>query len=235
VYVNRNMIGAVVGVQPFGGEGLSGTGPKAGGPWMLARLRAETDAQALAPSDVSERDPQPPELEQLARWAADSGRGELARMCELYRDRTPIGCRHELSGPTGESNVLDYRPRGRVLCQAADPGACLLQLAAVLATANRALLEDLPWTGALAAQLPPPVRARIDLDRDPVRAAFELALADRNSDAAALRRRLAQRDGARVRVLQGGPEYGLQWMVAERAVSTNTTAAGGNASLLTLD
>ena len=35
IYVNRNMIGAVVGVQPFGGEGLSGTGPKAGGPHYL--------------------------------------------------------------------------------------------------------------------------------------------------------------------------------------------------------
>jgi RHH-type proline utilization regulon transcriptional repressor/proline dehydrogenase/delta 1-pyrroline-5-carboxylate dehydrogenase len=40
-YVNRNMIGAVVGVQPFGGEGLSGTGPKAGGPHYLARLATE--------------------------------------------------------------------------------------------------------------------------------------------------------------------------------------------------
>ena len=38
VYVNRNMVGAVVGVQPFGGEGLSGTGPKAGGPLYLHRL-----------------------------------------------------------------------------------------------------------------------------------------------------------------------------------------------------
>lgn len=37
-YVNRNMIGAVVGLQPFGGEGLSGTGPKAGGPYYLTRL-----------------------------------------------------------------------------------------------------------------------------------------------------------------------------------------------------
>jgi RHH-type proline utilization regulon transcriptional repressor/proline dehydrogenase/delta 1-pyrroline-5-carboxylate dehydrogenase len=37
-YVNRNMIGAIVGVQPFGGEGLSGTGPKAGGPHYLTRL-----------------------------------------------------------------------------------------------------------------------------------------------------------------------------------------------------
>ncbi|MFL6567014.1 MAG: L-glutamate gamma-semialdehyde dehydrogenase [Burkholderiales bacterium] len=41
VYVNRSMIGAVVGVQPFGGEGLSGTGPKAGGPHYLFRFAAE--------------------------------------------------------------------------------------------------------------------------------------------------------------------------------------------------
>ncbi|MEM8548946.1 MAG: L-glutamate gamma-semialdehyde dehydrogenase, partial [Pseudomonadota bacterium] len=41
VYINRNMVGAVVGVQPFGGSGLSGTGPKAGGPHYLARFATE--------------------------------------------------------------------------------------------------------------------------------------------------------------------------------------------------
>jgi RHH-type proline utilization regulon transcriptional repressor/proline dehydrogenase/delta 1-pyrroline-5-carboxylate dehydrogenase len=41
VYVNRNMIGAVVGSQPFGGSGLSGTGPKAGGPHYLHRFALE--------------------------------------------------------------------------------------------------------------------------------------------------------------------------------------------------
>jgi RHH-type proline utilization regulon transcriptional repressor/proline dehydrogenase/delta 1-pyrroline-5-carboxylate dehydrogenase len=41
VYINRNMVGAVVGVQPFGGNNLSGTGPKAGGPWYLTRLSKE--------------------------------------------------------------------------------------------------------------------------------------------------------------------------------------------------
>jgi RHH-type proline utilization regulon transcriptional repressor/proline dehydrogenase/delta 1-pyrroline-5-carboxylate dehydrogenase len=41
VYVNRNQIGAVVGVQPFGGEGLSGTGPKAGGPHYLLKFALE--------------------------------------------------------------------------------------------------------------------------------------------------------------------------------------------------
>ena len=46
IYVNRNMVGAVVGVQPFGGEGLSGTGPKAGGPLYLLRLLAERPDEA---------------------------------------------------------------------------------------------------------------------------------------------------------------------------------------------
>ena len=41
IYVNRNQVGAVVGAQPFGGEGLSGTGPKAGGPHYLLRFAVE--------------------------------------------------------------------------------------------------------------------------------------------------------------------------------------------------
>lgn len=40
-YINRNMVGAVVGVNPFGGQGLSGTGPKAGGPHYLLRFATE--------------------------------------------------------------------------------------------------------------------------------------------------------------------------------------------------
>ncbi|WP_422003336.1 bifunctional proline dehydrogenase/L-glutamate gamma-semialdehyde dehydrogenase PutA [Reyranella sp.] len=50
-YVNRNMIGAVVGVQPFGGHGLSGTGPKAGGPLYVRRLMAERPAAGLPPGE----------------------------------------------------------------------------------------------------------------------------------------------------------------------------------------
>ncbi|HAL67536.1 MAG TPA: trifunctional transcriptional regulator/proline dehydrogenase/L-glutamate gamma-semialdehyde dehydrogenase, partial [Pseudomonas sp.] len=47
LYVNRNIVGAVVGVQPFGGEGLSGTGPKAGGPLYLYRLLSTRPADAI--------------------------------------------------------------------------------------------------------------------------------------------------------------------------------------------
>jgi RHH-type proline utilization regulon transcriptional repressor/proline dehydrogenase/delta 1-pyrroline-5-carboxylate dehydrogenase len=58
IYVNRNIVGAVVGVQPFGGEGLSGTGPKAGGPLILHRLisgtRPDTSNRTL-PGPTGER------------------------------------------------------------------------------------------------------------------------------------------------------------------------------------
>ena len=50
IYVNRNIIGAVVGVQPFGGEGLSGTGPKAGGPLYLRRLVRGASSSGARPA-----------------------------------------------------------------------------------------------------------------------------------------------------------------------------------------
>ena len=54
LYVNRNQIGAVVGSQPFGGEGLSGTGPKAGGPHTLLRLQ-RTDTAEWGSTETARR------------------------------------------------------------------------------------------------------------------------------------------------------------------------------------
>jgi RHH-type proline utilization regulon transcriptional repressor/proline dehydrogenase/delta 1-pyrroline-5-carboxylate dehydrogenase len=59
IYINRNIVGAVVAVQPFGGHGLSGTGPKAGGPLYLRRLLSTAPdglpAQGALPGPVGER------------------------------------------------------------------------------------------------------------------------------------------------------------------------------------
>ncbi|MEL0066994.1 MAG: hypothetical protein VW874_01890, partial [Gammaproteobacteria bacterium] len=52
----RNMIGAVVGVQPFGGRGLSGTGPKAGGPDYVKRLMKETTAPTNSQKTAKQND-----------------------------------------------------------------------------------------------------------------------------------------------------------------------------------
>ena len=68
VYVNRNIIGATVGVQPFGGSRLSGTGPKAGGPLYLSRLTAEPAPGALDGVDGADAsDRRRPRLWRLAR------------------------------------------------------------------------------------------------------------------------------------------------------------------------
>ncbi|EFH11171.1 L-glutamate gamma-semialdehyde dehydrogenase, partial [Teichococcus cervicalis] len=69
VYVNRNIIGAVVGVQPFGGHGLSGTGPKAGGPLYLRRLMAEAPAAPPLPASPAPA----PEALALRDWLAAQG------------------------------------------------------------------------------------------------------------------------------------------------------------------
>ena len=97
-YVNRNQIGAVVGSQPFGGEGMSGTGPKAGGPCYVPRFvqgnTPEADDDGLTAST------------------------ELAKAIEAARKsvrQTPLAM-HDLPGPTGESNRLSDVPRGVVLC-----------------------------------------------------------------------------------------------------------------------
>ncbi|MDO5646785.1 bifunctional proline dehydrogenase/L-glutamate gamma-semialdehyde dehydrogenase PutA [Paracoccus sp. (in: a-proteobacteria)] len=111
LYVNRNQIGAVVGSQPFGGEGLSGTGPKAGGPHYVARFRA-------APVTRSD----------AAMGEADAATVQ-AQLDQALTDDRAILDRSVLPGPTGELNRLTLHPRGTVLCLGPDTAAQAQQAA----------------------------------------------------------------------------------------------------------
>ncbi|MGN6701790.1 MAG: L-glutamate gamma-semialdehyde dehydrogenase, partial [Burkholderiaceae bacterium] len=238
LYVNRNMVGAAVGVQPFGGEGLSGTGPKAGGPLILRRLRRERSAcPGLPPALAARTRPGTVDGASVAAlhawrgWLRDTGRERLLAFTDACAAASPAGLALDLPGPTGERNTLAFAPRGVVLCAAGDGDALLRQLAAVLATGNRAALtrEGLGW---LQAGLPAPCAARIDRFGD---AAPAIALADAGQ-AVALREMLAERDGPLMAVVEcaGDVPPPLWRLVVERALSVNTAAAGGNAALLAL-
>ncbi|WP_137179768.1 trifunctional transcriptional regulator/proline dehydrogenase/L-glutamate gamma-semialdehyde dehydrogenase [Roseomonas sp. AR75] len=224
VYVNRNIIGAVVGVQPFGGHGLSGTGPKAGGPLYLRRLLA-----ACPPEPDLPRGPLPQPLEALLTWLRAQGRTELAARCDAQAAPARIGIKVELPGPVGERNLYALQPRGAVFCDAATADALVQQVAACLATGNRVLVAQPP------RDMPPAIAACIGVGDIP-RADAVLTDAD-GAALTGLLRRVAGAEGPIRPVLRlsaTGGAVPLDMLVLERSVSTNTAAAGGNASLMSL-
>jgi RHH-type proline utilization regulon transcriptional repressor/proline dehydrogenase/delta 1-pyrroline-5-carboxylate dehydrogenase len=246
-YVNRNMVGAVVGVQPFGGEGLSGTGPKAGGPLCLYRLLARRPAdallRALAWSDVNKEAANGPpplggSLLALRDWAQVQRLAALARSCEDYAAQACSRAAITLSGPTGERNVYSLHPREAVLCLADSDADRLVQLAAVLAVDSRAV-----WPASaesLQRRLPEAVRQRIALVADwrASEARYDAVLHHGSAESLlAACAHLASRTGPIVSVhglAAGDTAVPLERLVVERSLSVNTAAAGGNASLMTL-
>ncbi|MFL9924849.1 trifunctional transcriptional regulator/proline dehydrogenase/L-glutamate gamma-semialdehyde dehydrogenase [Herbaspirillum lusitanum] len=233
IYVNRNIVGAVVGVQPFGGEGKSGTGPKAGGPLYLKRLQRNPNLQG----DLEQARPSAqanPLLDSLLNWAATHGHARLATTGKHYQAESLLQRSLLLPGPTGERNTLAFAPRGLVLCVATSVGALLNQLAAAFATGN-SVVVDAATAALIPSGLPQQLRAAIRqaerLEAEPLHAALV--------DVDALlqwRVRLAERGGALVPLITAAEDSAIPlWrLVAERALCVNTTAAGGNASLMTL-
>ncbi|ELY4202078.1 trifunctional transcriptional regulator/proline dehydrogenase/L-glutamate gamma-semialdehyde dehydrogenase, partial [Cronobacter sakazakii] len=248
LYVNRNMVGAVVGVQPFGGEGLSGTGPKAGGPLYLYRLlasRPETavqttlerhDARYAQDAQVKTLITRPHQA--LTEWAA--GRPELKALCEHYLALSQSGVQRTLPGPTGERNTYTLLPRERVLCLADNEQDLLVQLAAATSAGSRVLWVDEPLQRTLAKQLPAAVNAIIDFAKPDVLFSqfFDAVIYHGDSDQLrALCEKVAARDGAIVSVqgfARGETNLLLERLWLERSLSVNTAAAGGNASLMTI-
>ena len=138
IYINRNQIGAVVGSQPFGGEGLSGTGPKAGGPNSLhgysqnILCRERSNHKMLFSDDpIDARELLPPSL-QLSNELLLKLKRAFPNIEEdffefLYQEVLKYSSDIFLPGPTGESNQLSYKPKGTVLCLGPEPDELLKQ------------------------------------------------------------------------------------------------------------
>jgi RHH-type transcriptional regulator, proline utilization regulon repressor / proline dehydrogenase / delta 1-pyrroline-5-carboxylate dehydrogenase len=234
IYVNRNIVGAVVGVQPFGGEGLSGTGPKAGGPMYLYRLLAQKPW--AAPIQFSPVAAPAKALDALEQWAKKEGRERLVSACTRIR----VACANlgpvELFGPTGEKNLYQPTPRHRVLCVAANEDDLLVQLAGILAIGTEALWPQ-PMA-VVAARLPAEVRAHIRLEETGKTQDFGIVMLHGGVDQLiTLQKQMARRSGPVIpveRLAPGEDAIPLERLLTEKAVSINTAAAGGNASLMTM-
>lgn len=210
IYINRNQIGAVVGSQPFGGEGMSGTGPKAGGPHYVKQFTKRPSAEAAAATDgqtVSLADVQA---------AIDAARSTS--------HRHPLAAT-ELPGPTGESNRLSTFGKGVVLCLGPSAEAADVQAAAASSVNCQAIRIAPGVSGdyAIDGALDPALIADLN--------GFDAVVLWSDSDnARAIRTALADRDGMLIPLIQTADVAAV--CVKERHICIDTTAAGGNASLL---
>lgn len=234
IYINRNMIGAVVGVQPFGGHGLSGTGPKAGGPLYLGRLvRAAPDQLPRS------ADPADPALASLVAWTEQVGLGRaLSCLRELAATPALNGHVADLPGPVGERNHYQLLPRGQLLLLPASLDGLAIQIGHALAEGNQA---SIVWPGdppAAFQNLPDDVARRLRWLPDlPMAGGHSAVLIETGrKDAATLMMRLAALPGgiALIQRSDAAGTYRRDWLVQERSISTNLTAAGGNATLMAM-
>ena len=248
-YVNRNQIGAIVGSQPFGGEGLSGTGPKAGGPLYLNRFRRP----AVATSETRSRAPIAPTIPRTELQAAINALEmpqldpkRLAQLAALFIDAATLTNRAralaetiDLPGPTGESNRLSIHPRGIILCLGA-PGrdetvtVIKRQAAAALAVGNAALLITPEALDLTPEKVDGPVLVMagsvLPADLTNLTGFAGVAVSGAQEDLGPIRQGLAARDGPILPLIEEPQD--LDRYIVERAVCIDTTAAGGNASLL---
>ena len=209
LYVNRNQIGAVPGSQPFGGEGLSGTGPKAGGPRYLQRFIAP-------PQDRPAR----------RKGPVISNRQRVQALINKMPKLPGIPCATiAMPGPTGETNQWSNYPRGQVLClgPALDQAREQAEIARFHGCRAVLIAADARGPDSLPGVLSPSVLGGLEgLDIAAYWADDELA--------AAYRQALAAREGPIIPLVTGRDL--AAYCTLERHLCINTTAAGGNAALL---
>lgn len=244
IYVNRNMVGAVVGVQPFGGEKLSGTGPKAGGPLYLYRLVSDCPQNAInttltqleTEQPIDHKHPAP--FMDLMDWIKQKNLHWLAEQGHNFSIVMPP---KRLPGPTGEINTYILTPKQQILCLADNENDLLLQLTAVVAVGCHVLWPNAELQHRLYQQLPASIQQQITFDVDWVKTEKEYDAVIFHGEPEQLKQccqHIAQRTGPIVSVQgleRGATNIRIELLLTERCISINTTAAGGNASLMNLN
>nr|WP_256577491.1 trifunctional transcriptional regulator/proline dehydrogenase/L-glutamate gamma-semialdehyde dehydrogenase [Pseudomonas sp. R37(2017)] len=247
LYVNRNIVGAVVGVQPFGGERLSGTGPKAGGPLYTFRLLSKRPsvapyaglkASSIAVAvDESVRNRFVAELGHLQSWGVKHGHSQLTTICQSYARATPSGVTCTLPGPTGERNLYSVLPHELVLCHAQSEQDLVTQLAATVAVGSNALVPR--RFQPVVDSLPKSLRDRVTTFEQWQNFHFDAVIYHgQRAEAEEMAQQVIRDRDEIISVIYlptASIDIPLERLVLERSISINTTAAGGNASLMTID
>ena len=230
IYVNRNIVGAVVGVQPFGGHGLSGTGPKAGGSFYLQRLVRTPEWVAPTLSRIGQADEDAlKRLETLVHKLPFNAEEKKAAAAALghARVRTLRKAETVLVGPTGERNSLSWRSPERVWVH----GGNLLQAFSALTELAAAGIQTVVEPNSPLVAYSADLDGLLQVNSKPENAGIShvTAIEPLSSER---KQELAGHDGALIRILPSEQGLDILQVFEEISCSINTTAAGGNASLM---
>lgn len=229
VYINRNIVGAVVGVQPFGGHGLSGTGPKAGGSFYLQRLSRLNQWVAPTLSKIGRIDEAAlTTLENVLHSLPLNQADKLAVAAVLgqSRIRTLRQAEAVLNGPTGERNVLSWHPAKRVWLYGGTLATSFNALSQLAVNGVQTVVESSHPLAAYASVLKGILSVGV-IDKISHVVALEALPTER-------KQMLAAGSGALVRILPSESGLDILQVFEEISCSINTTAAGGNASLMAM-
>ena len=230
IYVNRNIVGAVVGVQPFGGHGLSGTGPKAGGPFYLQRLVRTPEWVAPTLSRIGQADEDAlKRLETLVHKLPFDAEEKKTAAAVLghARVRTLRKAETVLVGPTGERNSLSWRSPKHVWVH----GGTLLQAFSALTELAAAGIQTVVEPNSPLVAYSADLDGLLQVNSKPENADIS-HVATIEPLSSERKQELAGHDGALIRILPSEQGLDILQVFEEISCSINTTAAGGNASLM---
>ena len=246
IYVNRNQVGAIVGSQPFGGEGLSGTGPKAGGLHALHGYsrnlqHGKTSEQTMKLYDGHV------EVNSLIKPSLSFDEKFIKKLRQeffsidvqffefLHETVNTYALKHSLPSPTGETNELSYQAKGAALCLGPSSADALIQTIMALALGNSAISLITQKNYSSLIKLGFTKNNIFRLINGPNSNLFNSKKYDTIlyfGDLLSVERELENKREEIIPIMNS--IYEPWQLVKERVITIDTTASGGNANLLAL-
>ncbi|WP_150540196.1 bifunctional proline dehydrogenase/L-glutamate gamma-semialdehyde dehydrogenase PutA [Actinobacillus vicugnae] len=228
LYVNRNTVGAVVGVQPFGGMGLSGTGPKAGGPLYLQRL-VNSEAWYLPDLDGGITIGTDNLAQAIRQALSVEQHAEALALLQNLAQKSPLAKVFKMQGITGENNELRLEARQLI---AISNGSLFEQVKALIAIAmcgSKAVVKQDSPLAEHAHQFAEYVVVTDDFNQF-AKLSVMIVLEPLSCTE---RQHYAERNGAILTYIENlNLALSLLPLMHEKSISINTAAAGGNATLM---
>lgn len=235
IYVNRNMVGAVVGIQPFGGEGLSGTGPKAGGALYLYRLVNTNINPHFDTTEPAYKFDKVNDFLSNLDILTNKEKIQLVSYAKIILKQVLFMQRVELQGPTGEQNFIYFDKRGVIGCFANTQYDYAQQIICALATGNKVILPYNNTTKGFSKIIPNHIAFCESIDD--VEDLNAVLISHNFAQVKQLKMQLAKRCGCLVVniIEREDGSYPLYLLTTERSVSINITATGGNVELMSIN